>query len=173
MIASILIFKQLSVSQPLGDTVVQSRSILAERGSNAQDTSWMLTIKNGGTIENISLDSLRENTLFYSAKEFTDSIKLSNIKQLRLIKESKYWKNALYGSVILGITCGGYMQFSNSGGMFKSIEVIISAVGGIIIGGLLGGISGLIAGKDIIIDDGYNLKNAIIANIKNNSNQIK
>ena len=121
----------------------------------SMSNNWKLTLINGDTISNISLQRLEGDSLVISDTTFTKCILVDSIIEVRQINKSYFREGAgigLLGGVIIGVLIGSaaYKESGPSSGESKDSINLDFMPGGpginTLAGGILGGLSGFLVG---------------------------
>ncbi len=115
----------------------------------------IITKKNGYQTEG-ELITVKPSSLLLLNNEGKDvSIDIADIKVIRVVKKSKFWKGAVTGALIGGVS-GVLLVVKEAEPVWENGNIFLYALGGLIfgsIGALIGTLIGGIVGAAVITDD--------------------
>jgi hypothetical protein len=122
--------------------------IVAASSLFAKTNHWTIVLAHGDTISNVSLQQLKNDSLIISGEEFTKSIPIDSIMELRKPRKPSFWKGAGIG-LLTGTVAGGLLGWathSDSKSSDSQFDFDFGPGLNIIGGGLVGGVAGFAVG---------------------------
>jgi hypothetical protein len=126
--------------------------ILAASSVFAKTNHWNIILAHGDTISNVSLQQLDKDSLTISGEEFTQSVPIDSIMELRKPRKPSFLKGAGIGTLtgtIFGSLLGAatYSDSKSSDGYFDldfgpGLNIIGGGLAGGVVGFFVGGIIG-------------------------------
>ncbi len=116
--------------------------MLAASSLFAKTSHWTIVLAHGDTISNVSLQQIKNDSLTLAGEEFTKSVPIDSIMELRKPHKSSFWKGAKIGT-LSGIAAGCLFGLANTAGSnhrYVGDGLIIMT------GGVLGGVAGFTVG---------------------------
>jgi hypothetical protein len=114
--------------------------LLVFSASSAQESPWRVILSSGDTLTACRLDSLHNNVLSGTCDIKAFSFSVDSIAALVQHKEGSFWTGALIGSLVGAATGAafGAIQATDYTSAAAGGGGIIGAVGGFVVGGIIG-----------------------------------